>query len=392
MQFIVSSEALFNALKLIGKIPSTPIVPVVENYLFELEDNKLKITTTDIITTCSTTIHVDGAENISGKFLIDGVSIWNLLKNTECQPIIMSFEEREMKVYVMLDSAEYFVCAGSYLDFPRIPNIQEKSVAETIVPESVLYKIIDSVGSCMSKEQLRPAMCGILFEIGHNNVNFIATDGHRLAKATYKLQNNLSGDFILTSDAIIKIKKLIKKKGTSRIRFRFLFNHNLCFIDFLDERQDYAYLSMVSRTQEEKFPDYLNAIPAETKECWLFSVRSQPFLKSLKRLIHFSNVATRQVKLKVYATHLYASAEDLDFFNSGSEKHEVEFSKIAEAPFLPFEIGFNIRLLSDAISKIKSDRVEFRCIAPNRATTIQYNDEDLSILFLIMPIMLNNYV
>jgi DNA polymerase-3 subunit beta len=64
MKFIVSSAALLKELNNIhGVITTNPVVPILENFLFEIEDGKLIITASDLQTSMITELEVEAKES-----------------------------------------------------------------------------------------------------------------------------------------------------------------------------------------------------------------------------------------------------------------------------------------------------------------------------------------
>ena len=63
MKFIVTSSALLKELQNInGVITTNPVVPILENFLFEIESGKLTITASDLQTSMITEIEVEAKE------------------------------------------------------------------------------------------------------------------------------------------------------------------------------------------------------------------------------------------------------------------------------------------------------------------------------------------
>jgi DNA polymerase-3 subunit beta len=64
MKFIVSSAALLKELNHIhGVITTNPVVPILENFLFEIEEGKLIITASDLQTSMITELEVEAKES-----------------------------------------------------------------------------------------------------------------------------------------------------------------------------------------------------------------------------------------------------------------------------------------------------------------------------------------
>jgi DNA polymerase III subunit beta len=76
MKFTVSSSVLLKQLAAINGVVSTnPIVPILENFLFQLDNNQLTVTASDLQTVMVTELQVEssdkGAIAIPAKLLLD---------------------------------------------------------------------------------------------------------------------------------------------------------------------------------------------------------------------------------------------------------------------------------------------------------------------------------
>jgi DNA polymerase-3 subunit beta len=143
---------------------------------------------------------------------------------------------------------------------------------------------------------------------------------------------------------------------------------------------------MICRLIDERYPDYENVIPAQNPNKLV--IDRYDFLSSVKRISIYSNKTTHQVRLRITGSELQISAEDLDFSNEANERLTCQYDGE------DMEIGFNAKFLTEMLSNIDSDEISLELSTPNRAGLLMpsTNDEDESILMLVMPVMLNNYV
>ena len=86
MKFIVSSSILYKELQILGGvINSSNTIPILDNFLFELENNKLKISSSDLESTMTSEIDIESQSKdkvaISAKLLTD------ILKTFSDQPL-----------------------------------------------------------------------------------------------------------------------------------------------------------------------------------------------------------------------------------------------------------------------------------------------------------------
>jgi len=117
-------------------------------------------------------------------------------------------------------------------------------------------------------------------------------------------------------------------------------------------------------------------------------ISRQEILNSVKRISIYSNKTTHQVRLRLAGSELTVSAEDLDFSNEANEKLPCQYDGE------DMEIGFNAKFLQEMLSNIDSEEITLELSTPNRAGLLMPTlaDDNESILMLVMPVMLNNYV
>src|SRR5210317_105161 len=94
MKFIVTSSALLKELQNInGVITTNPVVPILENFLFEIEKGKLTVTASDLQTSMITEVEVEAKE--SGNIAVPARILMDTLKNLPEQPVTLSIDEED---------------------------------------------------------------------------------------------------------------------------------------------------------------------------------------------------------------------------------------------------------------------------------------------------------
>ena len=179
MNFIVSSSYLLKNLSSIsGVITSNPVVPILENVLFEIENGNLLITASDLQTSVMVELQVESKENgsvaIPAKILID------TLKNLPEQPVTFSIDENNYNIEINSDNGRYKLAGENSADFPKVPEISDGYSFR--VNANTLALAIGNTIFSTSTDELRPAMTGVFFRLSSNSCTFVSTDGHRLVK------------------------------------------------------------------------------------------------------------------------------------------------------------------------------------------------------------------
>ncbi len=92
MKFIVSSSALLKQLQQInGVINTNTVLPILEDFLFDISKNKLTVVATDLETVMK--IHMDIEAKETGKICIPARILMDTLKNLPDQPLTFNIEK-----------------------------------------------------------------------------------------------------------------------------------------------------------------------------------------------------------------------------------------------------------------------------------------------------------
>ena len=86
MKFIVSSSSLYKELQILsGVINSTNTIPILDNFLFEVDNNKLTISSSDLESTMTSEIDIESTSN--DKIAISAKLLTDILKTFSEQPL-----------------------------------------------------------------------------------------------------------------------------------------------------------------------------------------------------------------------------------------------------------------------------------------------------------------
>lgn len=374
MKFIVSSGALLKQLSSIsGVIPSNPIVPILENFLFNISNGDLTISASDLQVSMTTHLNVEATENCS--IAIPAKYLLEIIRNLPEQPLTLTIDEKSNKIEIKSFNGVYRLTGENADDFPRIP--QPDVVNRMNFSSEILISAISNTIFAISNDELRLAMTGLYFKMKDKKATFVSTDGHRLIKYERMLPafENDSFSVILPKKAVSLLKASLPDQITD---LQAEISSNNAFFTF-------GNIRMVCRLIDENFPDYENAIPLNNAN--VMTINRQEILNSLKRIIIFANKTTSQIRLKMEARKLQILAEDLDFSNDANETLSCEY-KGEE-----MEIGFNGKFLVEMISNLSAEEINFTFSTPNKAAIVlpKEKSEEEDILMLIMPVMLSTY-
>ena len=371
MKFIVSSSQLLRQLQVLGGvINSNNTLPILDNFLFEISENQLKVSASDLETTMTAVVVIEsdskGSIAISARLLLD------TLKTFPDQPLTFKTEGDSI-IEISSDQGKYDMAYFGGDEFPKSVSLQSPS--KTIVPSNVLATAISKTIFAAGNDDLRPVMSGVFFQFSTDNLTFVATDAHKLVKYT---RTDVTAD--KTAEFIMPKKPLNLLKGV-------LGGEEDVVIEYNDANAKFTFENfvLICRLIDGKYPNYEAVIPKENPN--KLTVDRASFQNSVRRVSIFSSKTTHQIRLKMAGTELNISAEDLDFSNKADERLSCDYQGD------DMQIGFNSRFLSEMLSNLTSSEVLIEMSLPNRAgilTPIDGTDEGERITMLVMPVMLNN--
>jgi DNA polymerase III subunit beta len=370
MKFIASSSALLKQLQSIsGVINANTVLPILEDFLFEIDKNRLTIVATDLETVMRTEMQIEAKD--SGKVCIPGKILLDSLKNTPDQPLTFNID-KNFGVEITSDNGKYKVMGENPDNFPKEPSADDTT--SFTMTSSALVTAINKTLFATSTDDLRPAMTGVFFELDKSGVQFVATDAHRLVK--YKRSDvscPVSDNFIVPRKPLNLLKAVLPDNEDEII---LNYNSNHFFVA-------HGSMQMSCRLIDARFPDYKVVIPTENP--YKLTVSRADFLGALRRVSVFSNKSTYQVALNISGSELQLAAQDVDFSFEGNERMKCQYNGE------DLLIAFNAKFLIEMLHATESEEVYMELSTPTKAGLIKPSEqgEAEDLLMLVMPLMLN---
>lgn len=370
MKFSVSSSELLSKLSLgIGAISANPVLPILEDFLFTVEDNKLTIAVTNLETTIITSLDVMSEEN--GKIAIPAKILIETLKALPDQPINFIIDDETKNIEITSAFGKYKLTGDNPDDFPEVPsedNVEKISMSSNIIQEAISKTIFAT-----SSDELRQAMMGVYIQVDFNQIIFVATDAHKLVKYSFgNIESEVNTSIIIPKKGLSLLRNAIQSNSEVQLSF----NQTNVFFDFEDTR-------VVIRLIDAKYPDYNAVIPINNPH--LLTLGRKDFQNSLKRIAIYANKTTNQVVLSLDEGSLTISAQDLDFSNEATEQLSCSYEGEA------MTIGFNAKFLIEMLGIINSDEIKLELSTPSRAGVLLPGEdkENENLLMLVMPVMMS---
>ncbi|KAA6341248.1 DNA polymerase III subunit beta [termite gut metagenome] len=374
MNFNISSTLLFGRLQALSRVISSKnSLPILDCFLFRIEDSVLSITAADSETMMVTTVSVNNS-TANGAFAVAAKTILDALKELPEQPLDFIVDIETYAITVKYLNGVYSLMGQNADEYPQSVAVSDDAVRLNINGQ-VLIGSINRTLFATAEDELRPVMNGVYFDITSEDITIVASDGHKLVR--YKIvgaRGSGQAAFILPKKPASLLKSLLPKElGEIEIKF--------------DQRNAVFTLenySMVCRLIEGRYPNYNSVIPQNNP--YKLTIDRQQLLGALRRVSIFSSQGSSLIKLHLQENLMTVSAQDIDFSTSAEEVLICQYTGNA------MNIGFKSSFLIEILSNISASEVVIELADPSRAGIVlpieQEDNENL--LMLLMPMMLND--
>jgi DNA polymerase-3 subunit beta len=352
-----------------GVISANTVLPILEDFLFEIEKNKLTVVATDLETVMK--IHMDIEAKDSGKVCIPAKILMDSLKNLADQPLTFNID-KNFGVEITSDNGKYKVMGENPDNFPKEPAADDAN--SFTMSSAALLTAINKTLFAVSTDDLRPAMTGVFFELDKKSFTAVATDAHRLVKYKRKDVSCPNTDnFIVPRKPLTLLKNALPDNEDE---LNISYNNNHLFVS-------HGTTQMVCRLIDARFPDYKVVIPTDNP--YRMTVNRAEFQSALRRVSIFSNKSTNQVALQINGSELQLTAQDIDFSFEGNERMNCQYDGE------DMQIAFNAKFMVEMLGSISGEEIKMELSTPTKAGIIKpiEEDENEELLMLVMPLMLN---
>lgn len=336
MNFITSKERLLSALGDAGRvIPLRTTLPILSCVLLESKENQIILTATDLEQAIKTKFSAQIKQQ--GKLALPNSKFFEIISALPSGEIeITTNEDNEMEI--KSSKGVYKISGKDPEEYPETPKLEKEQEITFLGKE--LLDIIQNTHYAVSKDDLKPALCGVYIDIKETELTAVSTDGHRLVKYKKTLKTtNPEGSLIIP----VKFLNLLKNNinSESEITINVSKNH----IDIKGKNK-----TLITRIIKEQFPDFNSVIPdnQETKA----EINAEELIQCLKRIVIFSNKTTKQAVLNFNNNELTITTEDQETKSSAKEHIVCSY----EGPEIT--AGYNAQYLKEVIQNINNTDVE----------------------------------
>ena len=373
---IQQGDLAFAAGRALGSVSAKSPLPLLSCLLLEADKTGLTVTGTDLDVT--TSAHVPCEVKGTGRAAVGARHFHEVVRKMPKGPVTISVANGQCEVRYGDGKGWSRFPTQDAADFPRIPELKAES--KVALEGEALSRLIARTAYAASTEETRPQLNGVLIQGGGERVVFVATDGHRLARATRKGDfGGLGKDGLIVPTRALQAVSRTADEATSPIQIEVAAGKRQA--GFSARVGEYR-VQILTRLLEGPYPNYEQVIPKsnprEVKAMRMDLMEAVDIVAS-----HADNV-TRQVRFSLGASSLgVSSATEL-----GAGEHRIA----AEYKGEQMEIGYNATYLLDVLRGIPTEQVAFRLNTPLAAGVVEpvgaLPEADEELLCLIMPLRL----
>ena len=374
---IQQGDLAFAVARALGSVANKSPLPLLSCVLIEAEKGGLRATGTDLDVT--TSVRVPCTVSSPGKVAIPARHFHEVVRkmpkgtltltvgNGHCQ--VDYGEGKGWSRFPVQDPAE----------FPRIPELKGES--RITLDGATLSRLAARTMYSSSTEETRPQLNGVLLLGTEKGLTFVATDGHRLSRASRTgAYAGLTAQGIIVPTRALQTVSRTAEEATSPVEIEIAAGRNQAGIS--TQVGEYR-VQIITRLLEGAYPNYEQVIPKDNPH--RLTACRDDLIQAIDIVASHADNVTKQVRFSV-------RKEDLGVSSTTQELGAGEQKLTARYDGEPLEIGYNAGYLLEILRCIPTEQVLFRLKTSLSAGVIEpvgalpQSEEDL--LCLIMPLRL----
>ncbi|MBR6194190.1 MAG: DNA polymerase III subunit beta [Prevotella sp.] len=374
MRFTLSSTALSSKLVALSRvINSKNALPILGDFVFDINGQTLSLTASDSENTMQTTVELTECDG-DGRFAIGNHDLLEAVKGFSEQPITFDADLQTKIAKISYQNGLFSLPIESADEYPIAQTVGDGATT-IVISNQLLNENINRSIFATAQDELRPVMNGIYFDLTPDCLAVVASDGHKLVRnKIYTIKSDQPAAFILPKKPAGLLKNLLGKDGGDVI-IRF------------DERNaeiNYGDGIIQCRLIEGRYPNYNSVIPQNNPN--ELRADRNGLLAALRRVQPFANESSNLIRFHVEGSTLQLDAEDYDFSKTATERMTCDYSG------QPMSIGFKGSSFIEILSNFDCPEVIIQLADPSRAGLVLPSEQPdgQDVLMLMMPMLIND--
>lgn len=360
----INKDVLLKPLQtVVGIVERKQPLPILSNVLIEKKATGIRFVATDLEIQITTEINDSNFGGTEESITVAAKKLQEILRVLpDNSNITLDIQDSRLLVKVL--KSKFTLQTLPAQDFPKVSEqLQNSTTIE--IEQKLLKKLLGSVQYAMAQQDIRYYLNGVLLVIDGNLIKLIATDGHRLAYTSAKLDSeHTKREVILSRKTVNELFKLLTD------------TEDKITLELADKQVKISFsdITLTTKVIDGKFPDYDRVIPNYTNH---LTLDRQLILHALQRAAILSNEKFRGVRFVM-------TEKNMRIISSNSEQEEAQEDIENEYHGPALDIGFNVNYLLDGLSNANTQEVIFSFGDSNSSILITVpGNEDFK--YVVMP-------
>tara|TARA_B100001057_G_scaffold455226_1_gene501588 strand:+ start:27 stop:1142 length:1116 start_codon:yes stop_codon:yes gene_type:complete len=368
MKFKINRPSFFKTLShLQGIVDKKNSLPILSNILIEAKSNQLTLSSTDMDISIIEKVDCEVLE--SGSTTINSQILYDIVRKLDENSEIEIISNNGKLLTLRANGSRFSLASLPKEDYPIID--QENLGINIKINSRVLFKLIDKTKFAISNEETRYFLNGLYFNITNeqdkNIVTLVGTDGHRLAKFSHYIDENIDqvSGVIIPKKTIYELSKLLSENDID-----VLISISLNKIVF-----NVGEIIFISKLIDGSFPDYKRVIPKENSN--ILKINREVLLSAVDRVSTIANEKSPVIKFKLLNNILNLNTVNNE---SSTASEDLEINYDGEE----IEIGFNSKYIMDIVNNLEDEEISIK-LKDNTSPIIALENSNSNLIYVLMP-------
>ena len=363
MKIVTTREELLKPLLMVGGVvEKRQTLPILANILINADQERLRITATDLEVELKTEAAVTKSEEadftLPARKLIDICRA--LPEGSE-----ISMDITGEKAVIMAGRSRFTLGVLPAKDYPAIDI--EGAIKSIKIQERVIKRLIEKTQFAMAQQDVRYYLNGLLLELADGVLRAVATDGHRLAMCEQR--EGIAGadnfQIIIPRKAVLELGRMLEDSdreiaievGSNNVR--------IIMGDTI----------FTSKLIDGKFPDYQKVVPVGADK------RVIADRDVMRQALHRTSILSNE---KYRGIRFSFSANNLELLAHNPEQEEAKEELEIEYSGENLVIGFNVGYLIEVLSVLDDENIVLDLKDENSSCLIRSQNSENS-RYVVMP-------
>jgi DNA polymerase III subunit beta len=376
MHLIIQRDMMTNAINDVNKaVSSRTTIPILTGIKISTHDSGMTLTASDSDISIEHTIPSEEDGNLyvdikkHGSIVLPARYLNDIVRKLPTEFVELSVNDRFLAT-IRAGKSEFNLNGLDAEDFPRLPQIEEEKVFS--LPSDILKTMIRQTAFAAATTETRPILTGIMWSLNSDQLQFVATDSHRLAsrQSVVEAGTNISfQNIVIPSKSLQELSKVLPD--------------NDAFVDIVVTDNQILFkterILFYSRLLNGTYPDVNRIIPQQSKTEVILPTKE--FLHAIER----ASLLAKDGKNNVVKCSVDPEANMEISSNSPEVGKVTEEIAAISVDGEELKISFNAKYMQDTLRVIDSDEVKIKFTGAMSPFIIQPTDND-RILYLILPV------